>query len=146
MQSGSLSVAFVVILLSVSLPCAFGSTTSGQFWLPGVGADGNCHMRSYTLTLYKGGGVEGTVLSNNPIYTLVISFAQSQAISSDPNPCSDLPAMGFVNSGSTTNYDLFFTAPYNATQANPFVILFLNIGAASAEVTVNLATFPPAQS
>jgi hypothetical protein len=144
MKSGLLAVGFIVII-STSLSFAFGSGTSGQFWLPGVASDGNCHMRSYTLTLYKGGGVEGTVLSNNPIYTLVISFAQSQAVSSDPNACSDLPTMGFINSGPTTNYDLFFIAPYNATQANPFVIFFLNIGAAGAEVTVNMATFPPGQ-
>ena len=102
-------------------------------------------MRSYTLTLYKGGGVEGTVLSSNPIYTLVISFNQSQATLSDPNVCSDLTTTGLVNSGSTTNYDLLFIAPYNSTQSNPFVILFLNIGAARAEVTLHLATFPPGQ-
>ena len=142
---GSLSVALIAVLLSVSLPYAFGSTTSGQFWLAGVATDGNCHMRSYTLTLYKGGGVEGTVLSSNPIYTVVISFNQSQATLSDPNVCSDLTTTGLVNSGSTTNYDLLFIAPYNSTQNNPFVILFLNIGAVSAEVTINLATFPPGQ-
>jgi len=147
MKIGSLPVALVVIIivLSVSFPFASGSTTSDQFWLPGVASDGNCHMRSYTLTLYKGGGVEGTVLSSNPIYTLVIPFNQSQAMSSDPNICSDLATTGLANSGSTTNYDLLFTAPYNSTQSNPFVIIFLNIAAAGAEVTINLATFPPGQ-
>lgn len=134
----------VIVAAGLTLPSVFANNTAEQFWLPGA-MDGNCHMHSFTLTLYQGGVLSGSVVSDNPIYVMVITEAQYQGISSDSNACSDLTSMGLVNSGSTTNYQMFFTAPYTGPSSSPFVVLFLNTGMSNADVTINLTTIAPGQ-
>jgi hypothetical protein len=141
----SISVILVVIVLAgLALPSVLANNLAQQFWLPGE-ADGNCHMQSITLKMVQGGGISGTVVSDQPIYVMVLTSAQYQGISNDSNACTDLTTMGFVNSGPTTNYQLLFTAPYTAMSGSPFIILFVNVGASNADVTINLTTFMPGQ-
>jgi len=136
---------FVIVLAGLTLPSVFPNTKAEQFWLPAETSswDGTviCHLQSITLTVMQGPGVSGTVVSDNPIYVMVVSSSDHQGMADGSTPCEDVPTLGFVNSGSTTNYMLQFTAPYSVNSGDPFYITFVNLGSSDAMVTINLTTW-----
>jgi len=130
----------VIVLAGLTLPSVFANTKAEQFWLPGTG-DGDCHFQYIRLTVGEGHGVSGTIVSDQPIYVAILSNDGYQSLKTDPSACNTITTAGEVNSGSTTNYYLQFTAPYNAGSSSPFWITFANVGSSDALATINLTTF-----
>ncbi|MGO9644178.1 MAG: hypothetical protein ACLPY5_05470 [Candidatus Bathyarchaeia archaeon] len=137
------SLVFGVLLLVAALVTVIpvrADNLATQFALPSSTGSA-CNQQAYTLPMYQGGGVSGTVVSTGPIYISIISNAQYQGLANDQNACNDVTTMGFLDSGSTSNYAVAFTAPYTATAGAPFYISFVNLGSSDVIVTVNLTTF-----
>src|SRR5208282_3434906 len=130
----------VIVLAGLTLPSVFANTKAEQFWLPGTG-DGSCHFQYVSMTLGQGHGVSGTIVSSNPIIVAILADGDKQSLHTDPSACDSILTLGLVNSGSTSNYDLQFTAPYSVGNGSPFWITFANVGDSDALITINLTTW-----